>query len=605
MGRNNRIRKRVTISQHGRMDNGVAALPLFKCITSTLLLARYLETISFADLLIIQWEIVHGHLKKLETLLNDTDNFKSEYRLELVTTEDKLSSDEVAPPKKSFRHLFKPSFHNETARTLQKGVNVWKRLKWAAIDKDGVSLLVNDVHRFVEDLWNMLRDEDLAFMRSSMEALMRHAISQTQGPKELSDLERLLNFKRQGDSRFEDAAIQSALSLKQRSVVLGYHENTETCSSNSFSSKPLSNSLSSATLVRPSRGSTSPRTSIATRTRNPGVALSYKFLKTEPGLGQDSNSRQVGYYDGKFVLVEWKVVDRGVETRLKYRIKTLAALLQEMSSAPFHSLTCLGYLKDPKSGNYGYIFQAPPETTKFMSLEKLLIGHTLAPSLDDRLDLAIAMTETVLQLHTAGWLHKGVRADNVIFFHQTTIDITKVYLEGYEYARADNPTDMTEAPVPDQGADLTRHPALLRANRAPFRKAFDLYGLGCLLLEIGLWERLPTILLHFSRREHDPTMTARVSQTSLIYETKEEMVRVNKSKGKLLTDTGPGSVGKALEFAAGRTFASVVRSCLSAADEKNASTSGDLGEKEEDIDPDDECIDLEIEILEKLKRCRS
>lgn len=425
------------------------------------------------DLSTSDWEIVHGHLKKLESLLNDTAKFKSEYRLELVTTEEKLSLDDVAPPKKGFRNLFVPNFQNETEKALHRGVNVWKRLKWAAIDKDGISLLMNDVHRFVEDLWNMLRDEDLAFMRNGMEALMRHAISQSQGPKELSDLERLLNLKRQGEFRFEDAAVKSALSLKQNSLVLGYEEYAKIPSNGSFCPNPLSKSLSGATLVGPSTEASIPKRPVATRFKTHRGALSYKLLKTEPGLDQGLRVREAGHYEGRPVLVEWKTVDRRDESKLKHRIKTLAALLQDLDSISFHSLKCMGYLKNPKFENYGYIFQYPPETSDFMSLNQLLSSPTLAPSLDDRLSLAISLTETVLQLHTANckwWscptqlffefcvcfldsecshadgpatgLHKGVRADNVIFFrHNAIIDIKKAYLGGYEYSRHDNPTD--------------------------------------------------------------------------------------------------------------------------------------------------------------------
>jgi len=195
-----------------------------------------------------------------------------------------------------------------------------------------------------------------------------------------------------------------------------------------------------------------------------------------------------------------------------------------------------------------------------------------------------------------------LRPENVIFFQQgTEIDITNLYLEGYEYARADNPSDMTESPIPQQEANLYRHPALLKANRGSFRKAFDLYGLGCLLLEIGLWENLTTILLHFVRRENDPTIPARIPSASLDYAAKEEMGQVNKSKARLLAATGKESIGHALEFAVGKTFTCVVQSCLSAGDEKPSSGNVD---DEDDVDADDACIDLELNILERLRKCR-
>lgn len=100
-------------------------------------------------------------------------------------------------------------------------------------------------------------------------------------------------------------------------------------------------------------------------------------------------------------------------------------------------------------------------------------------------------------------------------------------------------------------------------------------------------------------------MTARVPPVNLTYATKEEMATVNKLKGRLLADDEPGSIGKALEFAAGTTYAGVVRSCLCAGNREIDNDSGDSSDEDEDIDPGDACIDLELKMLGQLKRCRS
>ncbi|KAH7393593.1 prion-inhibition and propagation-domain-containing protein [Cadophora sp. MPI-SDFR-AT-0126] len=523
----------------------------------------------------MNWEIVHGHLKRLETLLTDTAKFKSNYRLELITTEDKLSSNDLETPKKGFRRFFVPEFQNETAQTMHKGVSVWRRLKWAAIDKEGISLLIGDIKRFVDDLWHLLQYDDLAFIRSGIEALLRHAISQTNESTELSQIESFVQTDRQIASKFEDGAVKSALFLKQQSLMFGYDDSHGKAQRGGFSSQsdvftpqPVSKSLSGATLL--------------------------------------------ATYDGKAVLVEWKVVETAHERQLKHRIKTLATLLQDIDSTSFHSLKCLGYLKDPKFENYGYVFQTPPDSSDFVTLDRLLSDHSTAPSLDERFALATALVETVLQLHTSGWMHKGLRSSNVVLFQQKDKpgwDITRVFLEGYEYARADNPSDMTEAPRPQQEANLYRHPKLLRANRASFRKAFDLYGLGCVLTEIGLWETLTTTLLHFHRKKAaDLAQISRIPPVTLTYASKEEATDINEAKVSLLEAKGTGSIEHALKFAAGSTYASVVRICLSAGDDKKAADNASDDEEDIDIDidvEDDMCIDLELDILDKLKKWRS
>lgn len=70
-------------------------------------------------------------------------------------------------------------------------------------------------------------------------------------------------------------------------------------------------------------------------------------------------SQGVAQYDGNTVIVEWKDVASAVESKLKYRIKKVAAFLTEMANPAFHSLTCFGFLKAPKSGRYAYLYSPP------------------------------------------------------------------------------------------------------------------------------------------------------------------------------------------------------------------------------------------------------
>jgi hypothetical protein len=227
---------------------------------------------------------------------------------------------------------------------------------------------------------------------------------------------------------------------------------------------PQSSARSSNTTLVPNKSSATSTSRKPTLLKGsaPRGPLSYKLLTR---TDRDHERREIATYDGKPVFVEWKSVECRVESKLKHRIKTLAALLQEVDLTTFHSLSCLGYLKDLTTGKCGYLFQPPAghsQTPAFKTLAQLLNQGTLVPSLNSRIALAILLVETILQLHTSGWLHKGIRSDNVLFFPQDpeSIDITKVVLEGYEYARADNPSDMTESPTLQQEENLYRHPAL-------------------------------------------------------------------------------------------------------------------------------------------------
>lgn len=460
--------------------------------------------------------------------------------------------------------------------------------------------MLNDIRTLVDSLHELLESEDRQFMRSGMEAILRHVVAQATDSSELAIIEQLLNPRYSIRSKFEDSAIKTAASIKQKRLMLGFgEENVLTASSNSSST---------STLV-PDSGSTSRRPSPSTRRSNIGSGssargpLSSKLLKRE--LPIYPHAREIAVYDGKTVLVEWKRVERGLETKLKHRIKTLAALLQAIDCETFHSLKCIGYLKDSNSGAYGYVFQPPleePEVVGFMSLLEVLELEIL-PTLNERLLLAIVLTETVLQLHTSGWLHKGIRSDNILFFPQNSIvNLAQSFLEGYEYARTDSPSELTEFAELQQEADLYRHRDLLKADRASFRKAFDLYALGCVLVEIGLWQNLTTVLLHFLRREKTSYGTpSRPPIQRLEYSNKQEMADVNKARGRLLRETGVGSIRETLEFAAGQRYAEAVSLCLAAGDENK--TLDDDNEIDE-FEDDDRCLDLEIEVLDKLKSCK-
>jgi hypothetical protein len=552
----------------------------------------------------LNWAIINDVLNQLNTLMNDTGKFRTEYGLEIITTDERLSSDDLAVPKTGLRRLMgrlKPEFHNQTARRLHTETNVWKRLKWAAIDKVGIEMLVNDIRRKVDKLYDLLQADDQRFIRQGIEALLRHAVSQATRSSDLLAIEQLLHPELKSRTDFEENAVKTALSLKQRRLMFDVGEGGKSGSARSSTSTLVASNASNMTVPVNSisrRNSQSKQTS-----RGP---LSWKLLLRSEFSIREVQTREIARYDDTPVFVEWKTIERGIESKLKHRIKSLASLLQEMDSSTFHSLSCMGYLKDPTIGNYGYVFRIPGQTTKgHKSLAQILGRETTVPSLNDRFSLAMALAETVLQLHTSGWLHKGIRADNVLFFPDDgdDADLTKAFLGGYEYARADNPSDMTEFPAMQQDMNLYRHPALLKANRASFEKSFDLFAFGCVLVEIGLWANISTTLLRFARRKKlgGKRPLPATEEGTLTYAGKAEMSEVNEVRVGLLTERGRGSIKEALEFAVGKSFAEVAYLCLSAGDAYDAS---DDECDDEDENNSDRCIDLEINILERLRGCK-
>jgi hypothetical protein len=283
------------------------------------------------------------------------------------------------------------------------------------------------------------------------------------------------------------------------------------------------------------------------------------------------------------VMIEWKAYDDRRDPKRKEviveRVGALASLLNRAANAKnLNTLHCLGYFTDERSSRFGYILVLPEKTndatagssgatpttgpTSPSTLYSLLGEEkpsASVPELGSRISLALILARNLLQLHAAGWLHKGIRSENVLFFHDTTQpsgapDISNPYLAGFEYSRPDTDMAITETLVTySQTQDCYRHPATISAVGAAnpvtsrFRREFDVYSLGCILLEIGLWRKLEEFWK--DKYSQDPSMF------------RERLIHI---------------WSKDLGRTCGKTYESVVRLCLGGgtqASDPDASTS--------------------------------
>jgi len=159
-------------------------------------------------------------------------------------------------------------------------------------------------------------------------------------------------------------------------------------------------------------------------------------------------------------------------------------------------------------GRFGFVYDitklatgSDPASLRTSSLYELLTTCRFV-SMADRLRIAHDMAEAVMQLHTAGWLHKGVCSEHVRFVASANLDVeavvtNKAYLVGYGYARPDTTVAaaMTELPVTATNRDLYRHPSARGEARQSFQKRFDTYALACVLIELALWLRLENVFI--------------------------------------------------------------------------------------------------------------
>ncbi|KAB8078767.1 hypothetical protein BDV29DRAFT_165738 [Aspergillus leporis] len=214
---------------------------------------------------------------------------------------------------------------------------------------------------------------------------------------------------------------------------------------------------------------------------------------------------------------------------LKEPIRNLAWLLQNcnfsshdsareaLSQPSIYALECLGFIDQPDEERSVFLYQLPSsdgdETgTKLTTLHAFINAvdretrrPLKKPSLNDRFNMAHCLAVTLLNLHASQWVHKNVWSRGILLFLQTKAGVsvsglqahrltgTKdsenrilAYLSDWGYARSEQQgTDMRG----DFEAEpnLYRHPDRQGRPTRQFNRRHDIYALGVVLLEIGLW----------------------------------------------------------------------------------------------------------------------
>jgi hypothetical protein len=182
------------------------------------------------------------------------------------------------------------------------------------------------------------------------------------------------------------------------------------------------------------------------------------------------------------------------------RAHCLANLLRHAKApeAGFHTLRlrCLVQQTRP-SPRLAFIFDLPPglapEPITLLEAIEDKDGTERRPTLGERFKMARSLAETLFQFHSVGWLHKSIRSENVLLFRdqQTqTIIYPHPYLVGFEFSR-----DVTDSSTVERDGLLERNiyrhpdrqgpPEDAPGNR--FSVLHDIYALGVVLLEVGLW----------------------------------------------------------------------------------------------------------------------
>ena len=259
--------------------------------------------------------------------------------------------------------------------------------------------------------------------------------------------------------------------------------------------------------------------------------------------------------DQQVVFVEWQsyIDSTGRPNKLaEEQIQKLGDFLS-VPDRPhdFRILDCIGLFKDGSNSRYGVVYHLPwymrdlarhtrPDklghVCKPSSLTHLLNNVETALDLGIRFDLTRKLVYSIVVLHTCGWLHKNIRSSNIFFFPARPAanqsfdnhkkDIGRPYIMGYGLSRPDDVPESIQGddvkvqeisrvergkmdndkPVPHLSrarevdfevnskpqTNIYQHPDKVADPARRFRHSYDIYSLGLVLLEIGLWQNLQT-----------------------------------------------------------------------------------------------------------------
>ncbi|KAL8820579.1 MAG: hypothetical protein Q9223_001228 [Gallowayella weberi] len=422
--------------------------------------------------------VVQAVLEELQNLLLDTEKLKDRYKLRLSANP---SAKRPGVDERIVESILSGGISNDTRRYILheagfiQGQNHFpRRLWWAFVDKSKFVDYVTQIRSFVQDLWRLLDPLRQDEMAASVQMVLSHIVGVSNKVDELRSLQDTLQLPSfipgsSGDTS-QKSALASAAEIKAITLN-GESIPRETCSSSLNQSDNFNNN--------PSQDTQSLH------------LLNHQLRECVPIKG--SPDVATGKYDGRTVLVEWKTLPIHSINKIMMRVRHLALLLSAPKHTSFRSLRCKGIVHETDSSRIAFVFEIPEEEN-FQPPRPLRTMFGCSPSVADRVQLALKITESVRQFHTAGWLHKDLRSENILLWSPGDLAFSCPVLSGFAFARLDSPSELSEQPSADPQRDIYRHPEAMGDPSMSFTAAKDIYALGTILLEIGEWRSLRSLV---------------------------------------------------------------------------------------------------------------
>ncbi|KAF3002325.1 hypothetical protein E8E14_005549 [Neopestalotiopsis sp. 37M] len=234
-------------------------------------------------------------------------------------------------------------------------------------------------------------------------------------------------------------------------------------------------------------------------------------------------SKSLGVYtksigDRRPVLIEWKLYDTRWRDSQGDQLHTMMnSLVNWLDSdvTPRQDviqrvmLNCIGYIHDHKQHRFGFLYRFPDHALqgsaawKPFSLNNILrltnsddeLDNAQKPNLGDVFTLARGIASCVDSLHLAQWVHKSLSSHQILVFAPCENELhehfSNAFLTGFSETRKET-SKITLGP--SEEFIHYQHPDY-RAEGG-FKRSFDYFSLGIILLELGLWLPISSLKAH-------------------------------------------------------------------------------------------------------------
>lgn len=365
-----------------------------------------------------------------------------------------------------------------------------KRLRWVFMDENKFDEALKRLHYYTTRLRSFMGDSRLKAIQSRTEAIFMEVVQVMVSQKELADLVQgvlhLLTESHVDDmqpklvARHELEILRDLATLKEMNVA-EIKGNLISTGQIKFHSNDGEAIITTATYQKITETGEANQEFSGAKPQT--VWIEWKgYGPADSKLDRESSTAQ----------------SEAMRSNMENRTSQLAKLLSCPKPIDFCTPTCLGYFEEPDNHRFGWVFAAPPYAASQPKSLRSLFSTSTRPSLTERTALASRLSACLLYLHAVDWLHKGFCSDNILFFFDgDSISLSDPIVSGFELSRPDNSNAKTLENTPaNTSRDLYRWPSSQThyQDEHSWRKTFDIYSLGIVLIEIAHWQPIEKVM---------------------------------------------------------------------------------------------------------------